>query len=312
MDRFAAMDAFVRVIDTGSFSAAARQLRIGQPAVSKAVAQLEDRLGVRLLLRSTHGLAPTESGQSFYEHAKRAIEEVEEADLAARGASATLSGRLRLCAAVTFARLHIVPHLPAFLEQHPALDVDVILDDRNVDLIEAGIDFALRMGDLTDSTLTARKMGQGRRALLATPSYFMRAGEPKSPDDLALHQAVIYDQRGGGATWVFKRGSEEKSISAKGRVHLTAAEGVREAVFAGLGLTVASEWMFAPELESGRVVRALTDWTLRDIDLWAVFPTGRQASVKARAFANFIERQLFTRAGTGPGEDDAPSTEAAA
>ena len=122
MNRLAAMEAFVRVVDTGSFSAAARQLRIGQPAVSKAVAQLEDRLGVRLLLRSTHGLTPTESGQSFYEHAKRAIEEVEEADLAARGASATLSGRLRLCAAVTFARLHVVPHLPAFLEQHPALD----------------------------------------------------------------------------------------------------------------------------------------------------------------------------------------------
>jgi DNA-binding transcriptional LysR family regulator len=300
MNRLAAMEAFVRVVDTGSFSAAARQLRIGQPAVSKAIAQLEDHLGVRLLLRSTRGLTPTESGQNFYEHAKRALVEVEEADLAARGASVKLSGRLRICAAVTFARLHVVPHLPAFLEQHPELDLDVMLDDRNVDLIEAGIDIALRMGDLTDSALTARKLGQGRRALLATPAYFARVGEPTTPDELAAHQAVIYDQRGGGTTWVFRRGAEETSVLAKGRVRMTAAEGVREAVFAGLGFTVASEWMFAPELESGRVVRALTDWTLRDIDLWAVFPTGRQATTKARAFASFIEQQLF-----GPTEADA-------
>jgi DNA-binding transcriptional LysR family regulator len=301
VNRLAAMEAFVRVIDTGSFSAAARQLRIGQPAVSKAIAQLEDRLGVRLLLRSTHGLAPTESGQSFYEHAKLAIAEVEEAELAARGAGAALSGRLRICAAVTFARIHVVPHLPAFLDEHPALDVDVVLDDRNVDLIEGGIDIALRMGDLTDSTLTARKIGQGRRVLLATPSYFTRAGEPKTPDDLAAHQAVIYDQLGGGTTWLFKRGADEKSVSVKGRVRMTAAEGVREAVFADLGLTVASEWMFAPELKSGKVVPALTDWTLRDIDLWAIFPTGRQASAKARAFAAFIEQRLFGRASGSDG-----------
>jgi DNA-binding transcriptional LysR family regulator len=118
MDRLSAMEAFVRVIRTGSFSGAARQLRIGQPAVSKAIAQIEERLGVRLLLRTTHGLSPTESGQNYYEHAKRVIEEAEEADLAARGAAAALSGRLRFCAAVTFARLHVMPHLPAFLEQH--------------------------------------------------------------------------------------------------------------------------------------------------------------------------------------------------
>lgn len=152
------MEAFIRVIDTGSFSGAAQQLRIGQPAVSKAIAQLEDRLGVRLLLRSTHGLTSTEAGQSFYEHAKRSIEEADEADLAARGAGAALSGRLQICAAVTFARLHVVPHLATFLAEHPALDVDVVLDDRNVDLIEAGIDVALRISDLNDSALTARKI----------------------------------------------------------------------------------------------------------------------------------------------------------
>jgi DNA-binding transcriptional LysR family regulator len=238
MDRLSAMEAFVRVVETGSFSGAARQLRIGQPAVSKAIAQIEERLGVRLLLRTTHGLSPTESGQNFYERAKRAIAEVEEADLAARGAGAGLSGPLRICAAVTFARLHVMPQLPAFLEQHPSLDVDVVLDDRNIDLVEAGVDVALRMGSLTDSTLTARKIGQCRRLVLGTPSYFAKRGEPGSPTDLVSHQAVIYDQRGGGATWTFRQGSTETAITLKGRVRVTAAEGVREAVFSDLGLTV--------------------------------------------------------------------------
>lgn len=196
MNRLSAMEAFVLVVDSGSFSGAARQLRVGQPAVSKAIAQLEEFLGVHLLLRTTHGLAPTESGQNFYEHAKRAIESAEEAVLAARGAGAALSGHLRVSAAVTFARLHVMPLLPAFLEAHPSLDIDLFLDDRNIDLIEAGIDVALRMGALVDSSLTARRIAQGRRLVIGTPEYFGRAGVPATPTDLVGHQAVIYDQRG--------------------------------------------------------------------------------------------------------------------
>ncbi len=295
MDRLSAMEAFVRVIETGSFSGAARLLRIGQPAVSKAIAQIEARLGVRLLVRTTRGLSPTESGQTFYEHAKRSIEEAEEADLAARGVGAALSGRL-VCAAVTFARLHVMPHLPAFLDQHPALDIDVMLDDRNVDLVEAGVDVALRMGSLTNSSLTARKIGQGRRLVLGTPSYFEKAGEPGSPTDLETHQAIIYDQRGGGTGWTFRQGTAETAVTLKGRVRVTAAEGVREAVFSDLGLTVSSEWMFTPELRAGKVRSVLEGWSLPAIELWTVFPTGRQTNAKARAFATFIENRLFQNA----------------
>ena len=150
MDRLAAMEAFVRVVDAGSFSGAAKQLRLGQPAVSKTIAQLEDRLGVRLLLRSTHGLMPTEAGRNFYERAKRAIEEADEAELTARGAAATLSGRLRICGPLTFARLHVMPRLSTFLTEHPSLDIDVVLEDRDIDLIAAGIDVALLIGRLAD------------------------------------------------------------------------------------------------------------------------------------------------------------------
>src|ERR1700747_652154 len=135
MDRLAAMETFVRVVEAGSFSGAAKQLRLGQPAVSKTIAQLEEWLGVRLLLRSTHGLTPTEAGRNFYERAKGAIEEADEAELTARGAAATLSGRLRICGPLPFPRLLVMPRLSTFLTEHPSLDVDVLLDDRDIDLI---------------------------------------------------------------------------------------------------------------------------------------------------------------------------------
>jgi DNA-binding transcriptional LysR family regulator len=292
MDRLAAMEAFVRVVEAGSFSGAAKQLRLGQPAVSKTIAQLEDRLGVRLLLRSTHGLTPTEAGRNFYERARRSIEEAEEAELAAPGAAATLSGRLRVSAPVTFARLHVIPRLPILLAEHPSLDVDVMLDDRDVDLIEAGIDVALRLGELGDSELTARKIGQSRRRVIAVPAYFEANGVPRFPAELITHQAVLYEQRPGGATWTFRQGTEETSVTLRGRLRVSAAEGIREGVLAGLGLAIGSEWLFAPELKSGGVICVLQEWSLPPLDLWAIFPTGRQASAKARAFAAFTEQQI--------------------
>ena len=293
MDRLAAMTTFVRVIEASSFSGAAKQLRVGQPAVSKTIAQLEDRLGVRLLVRSTHGLTPTEAGRNYYERAKRSIEEAEEAELAARGAATTLSGRLRVCAAVTFGRLHVMPRLPMLLAAHPALDVDLVMQDGDVDLVEAGIDVALRMSPLRDLTLTARKVGMCRRRVIGTPTYFAANGTPERPSDLRQHQAVVYEQpRLGGPTWVFRKADMESSVTAEGRVHVTAAEGVREGVFAGLGFAIASEWMFTPELRTGSVVSVLDDWALPDVELFAVYPGGRQVSAKARAFAAFMEDQL--------------------
>jgi len=287
MDRLAAMQAFVRVVEAGSFSAAARALNTGQPAISKTVAQLEARLGVRLLMRSTQGLSPTEAGRSFYELAKRSIEEADEAEAVARGAGKGLTGRLRISAAVTFARLHIVPHLPKFLAAHPGLTLDVVLDDRVVDLIEEGVDIALRMGPLADSTsLSARKLASGPHHVLGTPAYFARSCVPATPAELATHAAVIYTQQGAG-TWCFRQGATEVSVTVSGPLRVSAAEGVRAAVLADMGLTITSAWMFGPELESGAVQQVLTDWSLPPIDLWAVYPTGRMPSAKARAFAAF-------------------------
>jgi len=292
VDRLAAMEAFVRVIDAGSFSGAAKQLRLGQPAVSKTIAQLEGWLGVRLLLRSTHRLTPTEAGRNFYDRAKRAIEEADEAELAARGAAATLSGRLRFCGPLTFTRLLVMPCLSIFLSEHPALDIDVVLEDRDLDLVAAGIDVALLIGRLADSAVTARKIGQCQRRVIGTPAYFEAWGMPQTPADLLAHHAIVYEQRDGGASWSFRRGTSETTVAVSGRLRVSAGEGIREGVLAGLGFAIGSEWLFTPELKSGAVISVLEDWSLPAVDLWAVFPTGRQASAKARAFGSFIESQM--------------------
>ena len=294
MDRLTAMEVLVRVVEAGSFSGASKLLRVGQPAVSKTIAQLEQRLGVSLLLRSSRGLTPTEAGQNFYERAKRSIEEANEAELAARGAGNGLAGRLRFSSGVTFGKLHIMPRLPLFLAAHPELTVEAVLDDRDVDLIEEGIDVGFLMGVLANSTMVARNIGQSRRLVLGTPSYFEKAGEPSTPAELGSHQALICDlcPVKGRSTWSFRSGTTEETVTLRGSVRTTAAEGLREAVFAGLGLCVAAEWMFQPDLADGRVKQVLPAWTLPSVDLWAAFPTGRRASAKARAFAAFVEDQM--------------------
>lgn len=296
MDRLASLEIFVRVIETGSFSAAARYQGIGQPAVSKAISQLEEWLGVRLLLRSTRSLTPTEAGLSFYQHAKRAVEDADEAVRAARGSASGLDGRLRVSAPVCFARLHIIPQLPRFLDKHPDLDLDLRLDERHVDLVDEGIDVALRMGDLADFSMPARRIGQARRLLIGTPAYLARHGTPSSPSDLLDHQLVIYTHDGVGEACTFRRGADEATITPKGRISITASEGVRAAVLADIGLAIASEWSFTPELISGAVVPVMEDWQLEPVALSAVFPTGRLVSAKAREFLAFVESCLQPRA----------------
>src|SRR5262245_16750915 len=203
MDRLAAMEAFVRVVETGSFSGAARGLNVSQPAVSRMVLQIEKRLGVRLLIRSTRGLSPTEAGQNYYERAKRAIAAADEAERAARGARAALTGRLRVAAAVTFARLYIVPQLREFLAMHRHLTMDVVLDDGSVDLVEEGLDVAIRMGSHDDAAGAMPKLASCPRYVLGSPAYFARFGVPATPTDLLRHKAVIYVQPTAGDTWLF-------------------------------------------------------------------------------------------------------------
>jgi DNA-binding transcriptional LysR family regulator len=290
MGRLHEMEVFVRVVETGSFSAAARALKTGQPAISKTIAGLEERLGVRLLVRTTRRLSPTEAGVAFYERALRAIAEANEAEAAAQGAGAGLEGRLRISSPVTFARLHLVPRLGAFLDAHPKVRLELVMDDRTIDLVAENIDAALRLGALTDSALVARRLAQRERLVVASPAYLARRGVPSTPADLLEHDAIAYGQSSGGGEWRFRQGTSETSIHIHTRLTLSAAEGVRAAVIAGQGFAISSRWMFAPELESGEVVSVLDEWTLPSMDLWVIYPSGRLTSTKTRAFVKWFEK----------------------
>lgn len=197
-----------------------------------------------------------------------------------------------MSAAVTFARLHILPVLNTFLDQHPQLEIDITLDDRNIDLLEEGMDVALRMGALDDSGMTARHLARSPRLVVGTPAYFAGAGTPQTPADLSRHQAIVYLQRGGRESWTFSRNGSEVAVVVSGRVRVSAAEGIRTAVLSDMGIAIASQWMFAPELAQGKVQTVLTDWQLPPVDLWAVFPSGRLVTSKARAFVAFVEQIL--------------------
>jgi DNA-binding transcriptional LysR family regulator len=289
-DRLAAMEIFVRVVDAGSFSAAATQLGVGQPAVSKSVAQLEERLGVRLLVRSTRSLSLTDTGRSFYENAKRAIDGVNHAERVARGAGG-LSGTLRVSASVCFSRIHVMPRLPEFLAQHPDMDINIIVNDRYVNLAEEGVDLALRTGKLVDTSLNVRKIAPVTIRVMATSSYWKAHAKPKTPNDLLAHECVILERDGKSSDeWHFRKGALDGTVKTRGRLKVSAAEGLREAVLSGVGVVVVSEWLFSPELASGAVESVLDDWVLPVNDLWAVFPIGGLASAKAREFVAFVER----------------------
>jgi DNA-binding transcriptional LysR family regulator len=292
MSRLREMETFVRVVETGSVSAAARDLKLRQPAVSKTIAALEERLGVRLLVRSTRQLAPTEAGVAFYERALRVITEANEAEAAAQGLGASLEGRLRVSAPVTFARLHVVPQLGAFLNAHPKLRLELVMDDHLVDLVAHNIDVALRFGVLTDSAFTARKLAESERFVVAAPAYVARRGMPSNPLDLREHDGINYSQYTGGEEWLFRRGTSEISVNFQTRLTLSAAEGVRAAVIAGQGFAIGSRWMFAPELESGEVVRLLEQWQLPPLELWAIYPSGRLTTTKGRAFVEWFEQTV--------------------
>jgi DNA-binding transcriptional LysR family regulator len=292
MDRLTAMRTLARVIETGSFSGAARQLRVGQPSVSKLIGQLEKELGVRLLSRTTRSLVPTDAGQRFYERAIRAIEEADEAEVAARDAATGLSGRLRVSMAVTFGRLHVVPLLPEFLDRHPALEIDLVMGDNATDLIEEGIDVALRLGPQPDSAVAGRIIASGRRTVVAAPSYLAANFAPMEPHDLDKLQGIVLSLARGPTTWTFERDGELVRVTPNGRVRVTAAEGLRAAVLAGLGYAIGSDWGFARDIENGRVVEVLRDWSLPPADLWALFPAGRQPSARTRAFVDFIAARM--------------------
>ena len=288
-DRFQAMTVFVAVVETGSFSAAAKRLNMGQPAVSKAVAALEDRLGVGLLTRTTRSHSLTAAGERFLERATAALAQADAAEAEARAEMDLLKGRVRVSATPLWAANEIIPRLPAFLDAHPEVQVDLVLADRQVDLVGGGIDVAIRSGDLPDSAMVARRIGRSTRMVVASPDLLARsaAPTPEEPFELIGFEAIGFTLFANQA-WKFSRGTASQSVALSSRLTVDSAEALRAALVAGLGIGLVSRTMVEPELDAGVLTPLLPEWSLPGGDVHAVLPAGRRTTRRARAFVDHL------------------------
>jgi DNA-binding transcriptional LysR family regulator len=301
MDRLQAMQTLVRVVELGSFSAAAREAGSTQSAVSKQVAALEKQLGAQLLARSTRALKLTEAGERYVEQARRLVAEVAEAESELRMGEHRLQGWLRVAASATFGRMKLMPLVQGFLAAHPGVKIDMRLDDGFIDLVEQGIDVAVRIGELPDSGLVARRIGTVRRAVVARRGYFEQRGiaAPHEPADLQQHDCVIFSELRAGPVWTFEAipgaGAPEgavASVRVDGRLRTNSGEAVREAVLAGMGLAYAPGWLFEAEMARGEVQRAMPNWWGRPLPMQLVSPPQRRLSGKGKAFADHLAAGL--------------------
>jgi DNA-binding transcriptional LysR family regulator len=291
MDRLAAMQTFIAVVDSGSISAAAARLGVGQPAVSKSLAALEAHLGVPLLLRSTRGSALTEAGRRFLSHARAVLDEAEAAEAAARDEAAALRGILRIAAPPAYANEVVIPALGAFRERHPAIMLDLILDDRRVDLLGEGIELALRGGAIADSAIVARRIDRPPRLVAASPAWCEARAVPTHPRELLAQDWIEYAPWSGTA-WRFTRGAASEGVAVTPTLRVSAAEALRVALLAGLGCAIVSERMVQRDLAAGALVRLLPGWNLPAGEMWLLSPAGRRMSARARAFSGWLDEVI--------------------
>ena len=292
IDSLHALRLFVRVARMGSFSRAGRELGLSQPSVSRIIAQLEAEIGVALFTRTTRALSLTEAGVDYLARLEPLLAELDEAEHAARG-TGELRGQLRIGVSSSLAVRELIPRLPAFLDEHPALRVDLAMSDQRQDLVSEGVDVALRLGELPDSaTATARLLARGQRMLVASPAYLERHGVPDTPADLAAHAIIAGPMRFTGESWTFEKEGRVLSVRVEGRITVSTNEGAVAAAVAGLGVVATSRWGCRAELERGVLVRVLPDWQMGTTTLHAVFAAGRAAKSSARAFVDYLAGSL--------------------
>src|SRR5271166_6401545 len=290
-DRLLALRAFVRTAHSGSLSRAGRELGLSQPSISRILARLEREVGATLLVRTTRAVTLTDAGADYLSRIEPLLSALEEADHAARG-TGELRGLLRVAVTSSFGVREVIPRLPKFLERHPALRIDLGVNDQRQDLVVDGVDVALRLGRLPDSSAEARKLAEAPRVLAASPAYLERRGRPQNPADLASHAVII----GPGATapnaWSFTRNGRLLSVRVDGRLMTATNEGATAAAAAGLGITLTSLWGCRAEIERGDLIRIMEDWAMEPVEVHALFPPGRAASPAARAFIDYLAPQL--------------------
>jgi DNA-binding transcriptional LysR family regulator len=292
-DVLALFRTFVRTVETGSFTAVAKETNASQPTVSRQIALLEDHLGCLLFQRTTRSLAPTDDGLVLYEHARRTLESAAEAEGAVGRRKGKPSGTLRLACSGVFGRLHVVPRLPRFRLRYPDVRLSLSMSDGFSDLVEEGIDLAIRVGETRDSALVARRVGTTRRCVVATPEYLERHGTPRHPADLAAHQCIVYDRLLTGATWNFAGPDGPLAVAVDGPVHVNSTEAVRSAILHGLGIGYVPVWHFVDgELESGRLVMLLEEYRAPAQPISAVYPSRRHLAPKVRAAIDYFAAEF--------------------
>ena len=292
MDPLDGIAAFVRVIDTGSFSAAARRLKLSKSAVSAHLQRLERRLGVRLLNRTTRRLAVTEAGAAFYRHCARILAEAEAAEQAASALQREPRGTLRMSAPDSFGWMHVAPAIPDFLARYPELALDIALSPKPVNLIDEGIDLAIRIGVIEDPSLVVRRLAPSRFVLCAAPAYLDRAGAPREPGDLAAHQCLCVSLVSWGNAWRLIGARGEERVAVSGVLRSNNAEILRSAALDGLGIALLPSWAVGDELAKGRLKRVLPAWEPPASSIYAVYPGNRLMTAKVRAFVDHLARRF--------------------
>jgi DNA-binding transcriptional LysR family regulator len=304
MDYFSAIRAFLHAADLGSFSKAAGKIEVKTSTVSRYITELEQDLGIALFNRSTRGLVLTEGGRVFREHALLVVKSLDEAREITSSLNTSPQGLLRVTIPASFGRRHVIKHLPEFMDRYPKIDVDAVVTDAMVDIIESGIDLAIRIGALPDSQLMARRLAEHRRIVCASPAYVARHGALSSPKELADHATLRFplptDDR-----WILVnrvRGTqpEEVSVQLRGRLRVDDTEAVLSLAVEGRGIALLPTWAIGPALREGRLVQLLPEWEAQPTRaapaVWAVYPPKRTVSSKVRAFIDFYAA-IFSREG---------------
>jgi DNA-binding transcriptional LysR family regulator len=291
METFAGIEAFVCVVETGSFTAAARRLQTAKSSVSDSVRALEERMGVRLLDRTTRSVRPTEAGAAFYRHCQRLIGDVASARREAQAVHKTPAGRLRVAVPDAFAERYIVPGLPAFLAAHATIEIELIESAAAARLIDEGMDLAIRIVEKPKSSLVVRRIASSRVIIVGAPAYLAQYGTPQRPRDVLGHRLIGFTPLTWGHTWQLGK----ETIRVTPRVMTNSSGSLRAAALAGLGLTAVPEWFVADALVSGQLIRVLGDHEAPASGIYAVYPTNRLLAPKVRAFVDHVVRDLRVR-----------------
>ena len=287
------MDMFVRVIEAGGFTEAARRAGVSKSAVSKQISALEQRLGARLLNRTTRRVSPTEIGLAYFDRAVRVLADAEEADAIAAALQGSPRGELRVSAPQSFGTLVIAPAVADFIAEHPEVRVHMTLDDRYVELISEGFDLAIRIGALEDSTLRARRIAETKLQLVASPDYLKRKGAPRGVDDLAEHDLLHYSYLASGRSWrLIGPGGVERQVRASGPLTVNNGSALITAVERGLGIALSPDFICRESLNAKRITQILPDATPEPLGIWAVTPPGRFMQPKVSAFIEFLSHYL--------------------